>query len=163
MNFNELNARDIYELFGNLYKEKHNKEYSGAGFIGNEMHLLRNLIDEQGSAPVAAAVLNCIINNDHNVNVPYFVAGIEYYITPHNPIIYYSVTRWGDSKIKKLWERFLILDAVWFPSATQRAQRKIILKELKEWANAKAGNKARKRANKKTTKPKKGRSGGARV
>ena len=163
MNFNELNARDIYELFSTLYKEKYNKEYAGAGFIGNEMHLLRNLIDEHGSAQVACSILNCIINNDTSVNVPYFAAGIEYYITPHNPIIYYSVTRWGTPKIKKLWNQFLILDAVWFPSATQRAQRKIILKELKEWANAKANSTARKRTNKKATKQKKGHSGRTKV
>jgi len=159
MKFNELNARDIYELFGNLYKEKHNSEYAGAGFIGNEMHLLRKLIDEYGPAQVACSVLNCIINNDNKVNVPYFAAGVEYYITPHNPIIYYSVIRWGTPKIKKLWRQFLILDAVWFPTATQRAQRKIILKELKEWAHGKASDKTRKRTNKKTSEQKKGRGG----
>ena len=58
MNFENLNARDLYELFGNLYKEKHNIEYPGAGFIGNEFHQLRNLIDEYGSAQIACCILN---------------------------------------------------------------------------------------------------------
>ena len=45
MNFDELNAKDIYELFSTLYKEKHKVEYQGAGWIGNEMHSLRNVLD----------------------------------------------------------------------------------------------------------------------
>lgn len=162
MKFDELNARDIYELFSSLYKEKHNIEYPGAGWIGNEMHLLRNLLDEYGPAQIACCVLNCIINNNSNASVPYLAGGIKYYITPHNPIIYYAVTRWGTARIKKLWQQYLILDAVWFPSATQRTKRKVILKELKEWAYEKA-DKARQRTNKKATKPKKSGGGGTKV
>ena len=154
MNFENLNARDLYELFGNLYKEKHNIEYPGAGFIGNEFHQLRNLIDEYGSAQIACCILNCIKNNGSNASVPYLARGIRYYTTSYDPIIYYSVTRWGTSEIKKLWRQYLILDAVWFPSATQRTQKKLILKELKEWANAKASDKERQRANKKPEKQK---------
>tara|TARA_R110000824_G_scaffold360465_1_gene548207 strand:- start:293 stop:769 length:477 start_codon:yes stop_codon:yes gene_type:complete len=155
MNFEELNARDIYELFSSLYKEKHNAEYQGSGWIGNEMHSLRNLLDEYGPAQVACSTLNCIINNDKTVTIPYFAAGIKYYITSYNPVIYYAITRWGTPKIKKLWRHFLVLDAVWFPSATQRSQRKLILKELKEWANAKTNKETTKRVNKKTNKQKK--------
>ena len=43
---------------------------------------------------------------------------------------------------------------MWFPSATQRTKRKVILKELKEWAYEKA-DKARQGTNKKAAKPKK--------
>ena len=163
MKFDELNAKDIYELFSSLYKEKHNLEYQGSGWIGNEMHSLRNILDEYGSAQVACSVLNCIINNDSTVTIPYFAAGIKYYLTSYNPVIYYAVTRWGTPKVKKLWRHYLVLDAVWFPSATQRTQKKLILKELKEWANAKEDDKERKRTNKKATKQKKRGSGGTKV
>lgn len=57
---NNFNAKDIYTLFGSLYKEKFGVDYRGVGFIGNEMHKLREILDEYGSPQIACAVLNCI-------------------------------------------------------------------------------------------------------
>ena len=67
-----LNAKDLYKLFSALYKEKHGVDYSGVGFIGNEMHKLRNSIDEHGSAHVACAILNCINRNDRKVSTLFY-------------------------------------------------------------------------------------------
>ena len=55
-----FNARDIYQLFSSLYKEKYSVDYKGVGFIGNEMHGLRAILDEHGAAHIACAVINCI-------------------------------------------------------------------------------------------------------
>ena len=46
--FHNFNARDIYQLFSSLYKDKYTIEYKGVGFIGNEMHGLREVLDEHG-------------------------------------------------------------------------------------------------------------------
>ena len=48
----DYTAKDIYTLFSNLYKEKHGISYKGAGFIGNEMHLIKVAIEENGSANI---------------------------------------------------------------------------------------------------------------
>ena len=148
----KLNAKDIYSLFQTLYQEKYGFEYKGVGFIGNEMHNLREILDEHGSPHVACAVLNCIASNDRTVNIPYFAAGIKYYIVPYNPIIYWCVKRFGTPEILKLWKRFLFLDSVWLPSATQRKKCKTIIQELKVWSYEKADKKIRKTKTKKETK-----------
>ena len=132
-----LNAKDAYQLFDTLYQEKHGVAYRGVGFIGNEMHKLRELLDEFGSASIACAMLNCISANPKSVSVPYFVAGIKYYLVPHNPHIYWAVKRDGTAKIRNLWRTYMFLDSVWFPSATQKNKRKQLLKELREWAYGK--------------------------
>lgn len=140
----KLNAKDIYQLFGTLYKEKHGVEYQGVGFIGNEMHKLREVLDEYGSSSIACATLNCINANPKSVSIPYFVAGIKYYLVPYNPDIYWAVKRYSTPTIKKLWRTYMFLDSVWFPTATQRTKRKQALQELREWAYAKTGKKTRK-------------------
>ena len=139
----KLNAQGIYTLFQTLYKEKHGIEYKGVGFIGNEMHKLREVLDEYGSSSVACATLNCINANSKSVSVPYFVAGIKYYLVSYNPDVYWAVKRYSTPTIKKLWRNYMFLDSVWFPTATQRAKRKQVLQELREWAYAKTGKKTR--------------------
>lgn len=132
----DLNSRSLYELFSTLYKEKHGFEYEGVGFIGNEMHKLKVVLEDYGPENVACAILNCIQRNDRKVSVPYFTAGIKYYLVADYPDIYWAVKRYGTSKIKSLWNNFVILDAVWFPSASQKNKIKVIKHELKEWTNA---------------------------
>ena len=143
-NLSEYNVQDLYTLFSTLYKEKHGIEYKGVGFIGNEIHLLKVAIEQNGAEQMVCAILNCIESNDRTVNVPYFVAGLKYYLTSYNPHIYWAVKRYGDSRIKKLWTHFMFLDAVWLPKATQKKQREEIFKILKDWAYEKTNKKKRK-------------------
>ena len=49
----DLNSRSLYELFSSLYKEKNGSEYEGAGWIGNEMHKLKVILDEYGPENIA--------------------------------------------------------------------------------------------------------------
>ena len=141
---NKFNAKDIYTLFSTLYKEKYRIDYKGAGFIGNEMHGLRTILDEHGSSQIACAVINCISTNSRTVNIPYFVAGIHFYLVPYNPDIYWAVKRYGSPEIRQLWKYFLLLDSVWLPSATKRAEYKRVMQKLQEWAYEKTGKKTRK-------------------
>ena len=150
----EYNQRDIYSLFMELYELKHSSKYAGAGFINNEMQLIRRAIEENGAAQIACAVLNCIESNDRTVNVPYFVAGLKYYLTSYNPYIYLAVKRYGDDKIKKLWTHFILLDSVWFPKPSQKKERDGVFKTLKDWAYEKVNKKKRKTVTKKSVKRK---------
>ncbi len=135
MKVDELNAKDIYELFSSLYKEKHNLEYQGFGWIGNEMHSLRNILDEYGSAQVACSVLNCIINNDSTVTIPYFAAGIKYYLTDIDPKLYWSIMSSPNPSVKKKWRAFTILNSKWLPTATDQKRLASLEKELQEIFN----------------------------
>lgn len=135
------NAKDIYSLFSTLYEQKYQKPYKGVGFIGNEMHKIKELIDEYGSTQIACATVNCLKQSTVSVSVPYFTAGIKYYIIPHNPDVYWAVTQYGTPSIQKQWKQFLLLDAKWFPSATQQKQYKDLDIKLKEWAYAKTSTK----------------------
>ena len=149
----KLNSKDLYNLFGSLYKERHSVDYKGVGFIGNEMHKLKNSIEEFGSAHVACAILNCINRNDRTVSVPYFTAGIRYYMVPDNPEVYWAIKRYGTSKMKKLWREYMFLDSVWLPTSTKRKRLREVIKELREWAYAKTGKTTRKTSTKTEKQP----------
>ena len=136
LNISNLNDKELYSLFGTLYYDKYGREYKGVGVIGNEMHKLKEGLNLHGSSATACAILNCINNNDRTVNVPYFAAGIKYYLVPH-PDVYWYVKRYGTPEIKKLYRSFMFLDAVWLPSASQKTKRKEVLNKLREWTNAK--------------------------
>ena len=138
LNINNLNTKELYSLFGTLYQDKHGREYKGVGFIGNEMHKLKEAFNIHGSSAMACAMLNCINNNDRTVNVPYFAAGVSYYLVPH-PDVYWAVKKQGTPEIKQLYRAFMFLDAVWLPSASQKNKRKEVLNKLREWTNAKTG------------------------
>tara|TARA_R110000824_G_scaffold347141_2_gene533936 strand:+ start:1275 stop:1757 length:483 start_codon:yes stop_codon:yes gene_type:complete len=137
------NTKDLYNLFCQLYEEKHKKSYAGSGFIGNEFHVLKNALQEHGSIQLLCATVNCISNNDKTVTVPYFIAGLKHYLVPYNPYVYWAVKRDGTDEIKKLWKEFLFLDATWLPSASQRRRYKDVLSDLTEWAYAKTNKKKR--------------------
>lgn len=146
LDITNLNSKDLYSLFNTLYKEKYGVEYKGVGFIGNEMKKMREVIDEFGSGNVACAISNCIRNNDRTVNVPYFTAGIKYYLIPHNPEIYWFIKYYGNPATKKLFREYIFLDSTWLPTASKRKRRKEILQILKEWVQEKK-NETRKRVN----------------
>ena len=78
------------------------------------------------------------LTNDRTVNVPYFAAGVSYYLVPH-PDVYWAVKKQGTPEIKQLYRAFMFLDAVWLPSASQKNKRKEVLNKLREWTNAKTG------------------------
>ena len=141
LDINNLNAKDLYSLFNTLYNEKHGRDYKGVGFIGNEMKKMREVVDEFGSGNVACAISNCIRNNDRTVNVPYFTAGIKYYLVPYNPEIYWFVKYYGTPKVKKLFREYMFLDSTWLPSASKRIKRKEILKKLNDWVKVKKSEK----------------------
>ena len=65
------------------------------------------------------------------------IAGLKYYLVEYNPDIYWAVHKFGDEKIKKLWRKYLVLDAIWFPSATQKIELQDVVKRLKKYANEK--------------------------
>ena len=109
------------------------------------MHLLKVAIQENGSANVVCATLNCIKANSKTVNVPFFVAGLKYYLTSYNPSIFWAVERYGDRRIRQLWKQYLFLDATWLPKASHRLKIKQLQKELKEWADAKTTSPSSKR------------------
>ena len=130
---------------GLILAKKYGIPYKGAGFIGNEMHLIKVAIEENGSANIACATINCIKNNSRTVNVPFFIAGLKYYLTSYNPTIFWAVEQYGDKKIRRLWKQYLFLDATWLPKASHRLKMKELYKELKEWADAKTTSTPQKR------------------
>ena len=147
----DYNAKDIYDLFCLLYEEKHRSEYTGAGFIGNELHVIKKAVLEHGSSQIVCATLNCILSNDRTVNVPYFIAGLKHYLVSYNPYIYWAVKRYGDDEIMMLWKKFLFLDAVWLHTAAQRKNYKVVFSDLRDWAYEKTNRKKRSSNTKKTT------------
>ena len=131
------NAKDIFNIFTTLYADKFGREYIVARFIGHEMHLIKEALNEHGAYKMACAVYNGVRANDRSVNIPYVMAGLRYYIPSTSAKIYWFVHTEGDKNIKQKWKRKELLGATWLPSAPQYQQLQELTNDLREWADEK--------------------------
>ena len=151
----DYNAKDIFSIFTSLYEDKFHAEYLISGFIGHEMHLLKEAIVEHSPYDVACAVFNGVRSNDRTVNIPYIVAGLRYYIPTSSSRVYWYVHTEGTKEIKQKWKQCELLGATWLPSATQNQRLKQLSNDLRKWTNAKEkqhGATPKKRGARKSTK-----------
>ena len=151
----DYNAKDIFNIFATLYYDKFGREYIVSRFIGHEMHLIKNALNEHGGYDIACAVFNGVRANDRSVNVPYIMAGLRYYIPATSSKLFWFVHMDGTDEIKKKWKRREILGATWLPDASQNGQLKQISEDLRVWANEKekqyAGTTDKKRGTRKSS------------
>jgi|TARA_R100000781_G_scaffold114946_1_gene87993 hypothetical protein len=128
----QYNSKDLFEDFKTLYARKHKKEYEPKNFIGNELKSLKILLDKYSAYEILSAIYNCISKNTDNISVNYFAGGVKYYLTDHDPKLYWSVMSSPDPMIKKKWRLFTILNSKWLPTATDKKRLEALEQELQE-------------------------------
>jgi|TARA_R110000744_G_scaffold102334_3_gene196857 hypothetical protein len=124
------NSKDLFEEFKSLYSKQHKKEYEPRNFIGNEMKSLKALLEKYSVYEILSAMYNCIIRNAGSISVNYFTNGIKYYLTDHDPKLYWSVVSSPDPNMKKKWRAYTILNSKWLPTATDKKRLKDLEKDL---------------------------------
>ena len=83
----EYNCNDLHRVFSEEYYNKYSKEYVPSRFIGYEMKLLKGLLETHNVFALLCGIVACIKRNSNTVSIPYFVAGIKYYL-PDDDIQY---------------------------------------------------------------------------
>ena len=129
------NSKDLFEEFKTLYSKKHKKEYKPMNFIGNELKSLKNLLGKHSVYEILSAMYNCIARNTANISVNYFSNGIKYYLTDHDPKLYWAIMSSPDPTLKKKWRAFTILNSKWLPTATDKKRLDLIKDELEKVIN----------------------------
>jgi len=134
----DYNSQDVRKEFTWLYSKRHHKEYTDKGFIGYDLKILKQAIEKYGLFEVLSGLYNGIIRNSDTVSIKYILKGFEfkYYLTDHNPELYYKVKAYGNSKVKAYWRKYVLLDAKWFPTAASEQLKNKIETKLLEWSNA---------------------------
>ena len=135
----DYNSHDVRKEFTWLYSRKHHKDYIDKGFIGYDLKIIKQAIEKYGLFKVLSGLYNGINTNSDSVSIKYILKGFEfkYYLTKHNPELYYKVMAYGNVKIKAYWRKYVLLDTRWFPTAASEQRKKKIKIQLLEWSNAK--------------------------
>ena len=142
----EYNCNDLHRIFSEEYYQKYGTDYVPKRFIGYEMKLLKSLLESHDTYAILCGIVSCIKRNKDTVSIPYFVAGIKFYIpTDEFPELQWKVQRSNQPEYKNKWQQLRLLKAKWLPKAKDRAKMIELEKELMEWVNEKS---------EKTTKPK---------
>jgi hypothetical protein len=129
------NSKDLFEEFKALYSRKHKQEYEPKNFIGNELRSLKLLLDKYSTYEILSAMYNFIARNGSGISVNYFTNGIKYYLTDHDPKLYWSIMSSPNPSVKKKWRAFTILNSKWLPTATDQKRLASLEKELQEIFN----------------------------
>ena len=103
------------------------------------MKLLKSLLESYDTYAILCGIVSCIKRNKDTVSIPYFVAGIKFYIpTDEFPELQWKVQTSNQPEYKNKWQQLRLLKAKWLPKATDRAKMIELEKELMEWVNEKS-------------------------
>jgi len=142
----DYNCQDLHRIFSEEYYKKHGKEYVSSRFIGYEMKLLKGLLDTHDVFAVLCGIVSCIKRNSDTVHIPYFVAGIKFYLsTDDNPELQWKIMASNQQEYTNKWNQLRLIKAKWLPKATDKRKMEALEKELMEWTNAKEGTPSKKK------------------
>ena len=142
----DYNCQDLHRVFSEEYYKKHGKEYVSSRFIGYEMKLLKGLLDAHDVFAILCGIVACIKRNSDTVHIPYFVAGIRYYLSSDdNPELQWRIMSSNQQEYINKWNQLRLIKAKWLPKATDKRKMEALEKELMEWTNAKEGTASKKK------------------
>jgi len=142
----DYNCQDLHRVFSEEYYKKHGKEYVSSRFIGYEMKLLKGLLDAHDVFAILCGIVACIKRNSDTVHIPYFVAGIRYYLSSDdNPELQWKVLTSNKKEYMDKWKQLRMFKAKWFPKATDKRKMDELEKELMECTNEKEGTAPKKK------------------
>ena len=146
----EYNCNDLHRVFSEEYYNKYSKEYVPSRFIGYEMKLLKGLLETHNVFALLCGIVACIKRNSNTVSIPYFVAGIKYYLPDDdNPELRWKIQSSNQPEYIEKWQELRLLRAKWLPKATDNTKMIRIEKELMEkFIDAKTKTAAKKRTTK---------------
>ena len=142
----DYNCQDLHRVFSEEYYKKHGKEYVSSRFVGYEMKLLKGLLDAHDVFAILCGIVACIKRNSDTVHIPYFVAGIRYYLSSDdNPELQWKVLTSNKKEYMDKWKQLRMFKAKWFPKATDKRKMDELEKELMECTNEKEGTAPKKK------------------
>ena len=134
----DYNCNDLHRVFSEEYYKKHGKEYVSTRFKVYEMKLLKSLLEAHDTYAILCGIVSCIKRNPSTVHIPYFVAGIKFYLsTDDNPELQWKVLSSNQQEYINKWHQLRLIKAKWLPKATDRTKMVQLEKELMEWADEK--------------------------
>ena len=129
----DYNCNDLHRIFSEEYYKKYSKEYVPSRFIGYEMKLLKGLLEVHNVFALLCGVVACIKRNSNTVSIPYFVAGIKFYLPDDdNPELRWKIQSSNQQEYIDKWQELRLLRAKWLPKSTDHTKMIQLEKELME-------------------------------
>mgnify|MGYP003643692934 FL=1 len=129
---NNYTENDVIEFFYTLYSQYFGNIYPRRHFKRLDIKKVKLALDTYGTYNVLGSMYNAMDKNGGTLNIPYWFSGLGlgYYLPDEEPEIYFVVRSREDREIRSLWDRYKVLNAVWFPTAKTEAEKKDIKQKL---------------------------------
>lgn len=127
--FENYTAKDLYDFWCNEFLNENQSEYTSRGFIGNELHLLKQILEECDIYAILLAISSGIKAGE--IAIKYFVESLSEYLPSTQYAKYvFLVKESNNLKAKELLDRLLFLECKWIPSGDDNAKKNSIIDEL---------------------------------
>ena len=128
-NFDAYTVKDIRDFWSSEFLKEHQTEYASRGFVGNELHLLKQVIEEYGVYATLLAISNGIRSGE--IAIKYFVDSISDYLPSTQYAKYVFLIRMNNNdKAKNLLNKLLFLESKWIPSGDDHVKKIDLINEL---------------------------------
>ena len=125
-----FNGADLYKYWTVKFKDHRGSSYQSAVSIRYDQRLLTELLTKYDIYELLLGITKAIINNIATVR--YFVDDIESYCSnTEYPDIEYHVRDSGDTKRRQDLAELRILEAKWFPTASDRKRKLELVSDLR--------------------------------
>ena len=127
--FENFNAKDLHEYWELKYKEHYNEEYFYGGYIGYEMQMLRESLDNYGIYEILLGIDACL--NDGVKYIRYFYNSIEHYIPKSiYSKYYYLISNSSKDSLKQEILKLKVLESKLLPTAKTKKDIIAIIEKL---------------------------------
>ena len=123
---------DLYKYWTTKFKAHRGTTYQPAVSIRYDQHLFKGATERYDNYVILLGISKAIINNVSTVR--YFIGDIESYCSETDyPDIEYHVKTSGDAKRRQGLAELRILEAQWFPTASDNRRKIQLVADLRDW------------------------------
>ena len=127
-------AKDFLDHWHKSWLKHHNTAYQTHGYLGNELSLIKQLIDNSDSYTLAGAMISAI--EDGVDSVLRFSSVYPNYINDIiDPKVLYAILKRGTITQKRQLSKLELMSVRWFPSAEDIMNQDKLKQSLKDWAD----------------------------
>lgn len=129
----KFNSVDLRDYWCAEYNNRHQEPYQTHGYIGNELHLLKQLFEQQYDVYIVLLAINNAVKNKE-ISIKWFVESFDFYFRDSvNAKIEFYVLKYGEDEQKQIWNEIGLSDAMWLKTSFNIKEKRKLIEQLENW------------------------------
>lgn len=134
--YEKYTSRDLFKYWADVYKTKHNVDYSHQEFGGSELSRLKDALEKYGVYAILLAIKKGI--DDGQRSVRFFCENIDRYVLETNYAKYlFLIRNFGPPELKTLLVEVGVLETKWIQNNRTKKRLAGIVQKFDDWCEIK--------------------------